>query len=44
MSLIRVRKRRKKNWLAARSGLPAARLIALLVMTLVAIWYLGWRF
>jgi hypothetical protein len=44
MSLIRVRKRRKKNWLGARKGPPAGKLMALLVVTLVAIWYLGWRF
>lgn len=44
MSLIRVRRRRKKNWLAERSGMQRGRLMALLVLTLVAIWYLGWRF
>ncbi|HSH75634.1 MAG TPA: hypothetical protein VLA09_08135 [Longimicrobiales bacterium] len=44
MSLIRVRRRRKRNWLSARKGMPAGRLLALLVLTLAAIWYLSWRF
>lgn len=44
MSLIRVRKRRKKNWLGTRSGMPAGRLLAFFVLTVAAIWYLGWRF
>ena len=44
MSLIRVRRIRKKNWLAERKGLSGGRLMALLVLTLVVIWYLGWRF
>lgn len=44
MSLIRVRKRRKKAWLDARKGMPRGRLVALLFVVLVAIWYLGWRF
>lgn len=44
MSLIRVRRRRKKNWITARTGMPAGRLLALLLLTMLAIWYLGWRF
>lgn len=44
MSLIRIRRRRKKNWLDTRKGMPGGRLIALLILTLVAIWYLGARF
>ena len=44
MSLIRMRKRRKQNWVAERKGMPVGRLVALLIMTVVAIWYLGWRF
>ncbi|MDA0330131.1 MAG: hypothetical protein O2958_14140 [Gemmatimonadetes bacterium] len=44
MSLIRARRRRKKNWIAARKGMAKGRLMGLLVLTLLAIWYLGWRF
>lgn len=44
MSLIRTRRRRKKSWLDARKGMPKGRLVGLLVLVLVAIWYLGWRF
>ena len=44
MSLIRVRRRRKKNWLDARKGMPYQKLVAFLIMTLALIWYLGWRF
>ena len=44
MSLIRVRQRRKKNWIAANKGMPASRLIALFVVTVVLIWYLGSNF
>ena len=44
MSLIRARRRRKKSWLDARKGMPKGRLLGLLVLVLVAIWYLGWRF
>lgn len=44
MSLIRTRRRRKKSWLDARKGMPRGKLVALLVVTLIAIWYLGWAF
>jgi hypothetical protein len=44
MSLIRQRKLRKKNYLDARKGLPLGQLITILIVTLTAIWYLGWRF
>lgn len=44
MSLIRVRRIRKKNWVSTRKGMAAGRLLALLVLTIAAIWYLGWRF
>jgi len=44
MSLIRQRRRRKKNWLDARKGMPGGRLLGLLILTLAVIWYLGWRF
>jgi hypothetical protein len=44
MSLIRVRKRRKKNWVDARRGMPNGKLVGFLILTVVAIWYLGWAF
>ncbi len=44
MSLIRVRRRRKKNWLDARKGMPAQRLMGLLVITIALIWFLSSRF
>jgi len=44
MSLIRVRNRRKKNWVDARKGMPRSKLVGLFVLTVVAIWYLGWAF
>jgi|TARA_B110000438_G_scaffold252035_1_gene256818 hypothetical protein len=44
MSLIRARERRKKNWIDTRKGMPKGKLLALLVLTLIAIWYLGSAF
>ena len=44
MSLIRIRRRRKKNWIDARGGPTARKLIVLFVMVAAVIWYLGWRF
>jgi hypothetical protein len=44
MSLIRVRRRRKKNWIKERSGFGASRLAVLLAFVIAVIWYLGWRF
>jgi hypothetical protein len=44
MSLIRVRRRRKKEWISARKGMAAGRLGALLLFTVLVIWFLGWRF
>jgi uncharacterized protein (DUF3820 family) len=44
MSLIRTRRRRKKNWMDARKGMPRGKLVVLLALTLVVIWYLGWAF
>ena len=44
MSLIRVRRRRKKNWLDSRKGMQSQRLMALLLCTVVLIWYLSSRF
>jgi len=44
MSLIRARRLRKKNWIDARKGMPRNKLLGLLVLTVVIIWYLGWAF
>jgi len=41
MSLIKVRRRRKKTWIDARKGMPMGRLVALLVLVVALIWYLG---
>jgi hypothetical protein len=44
MSLIRVRQRRKQSWMETRKGMPRGKLIAMLFMVVVAIWYLGRAF
>ena len=44
MSLIRMRLRRKKNWVDSRKGMHPVRLITLLILTAAVIWYLGWGF
>lgn len=44
MSLIRVRRNRKKNWIDARKGITARKLMVLLAAIVVAIWYLGTAF
>lgn len=44
MSLIRVRRNRKKDWIDARKGRSTRLLIFLLILVLAAIWYLGTRF
>ena len=44
MSLIRVRRDRKKNWIDEKKGLPPRQLLILLVVLLAMIWYLGVRF
>jgi hypothetical protein len=44
MSLIRVRNRRKQSWMQARKGMPRGKLVGLLVLVVIAIWYLGWAF
>lgn len=44
MSLIAVRRRRKKHWLDTRKGMNARKLSVLLVLVLGIIWYLGWAF
>jgi len=44
MSLIRVRRDRKKQWIDAKRGIPPTKLILILVIVGVVIWYLGVRF
>ncbi len=44
MSLIRIRRDRKKNWIDEKKGLPPRQLLILLVVLLAMIWYLGVRF
>jgi hypothetical protein len=44
MSLIRVRRNRKKEWIDARKGASARRLTFMLLAVAVAIWYLSARF
>jgi len=44
MSLIRVRRNRKKAWMNVRKGAPARRLLFGLALVVLAIWYLSTRF
>jgi hypothetical protein len=44
MSLIRIRRERKKNWIDKKAGWSTRRLVILLVLLLAAAWYLGSRF
>ncbi len=44
MSLIRVRRNRKKNWIDKKKGLPPKQLFFLLVVLLIVIWVLDVRF
>ena len=44
MSLIRARRRRKKQWIETRKGMPLRRIMGLLAVVVLVIWYLGWRF
>lgn len=44
MSLIRVRRERKKNWIDTRKGLSPTKLILLLAVVGLVIWFLGYRF
>lgn len=38
MSLIKVRRNRKKSWMDARKGMGVGRLVILLIVTLALIW------
>ena len=44
MSLLRIRRERKKNWIDKKAGWSPRRLVMLLVMLIILIWYLGFRF
>lgn len=44
MSLIRVRRSRKKAWIDQRKRTPPHKLMMLLTAVLIVIWYLGTRF
>ncbi len=41
MSLIRVRRNRKKHWIDKKVGWSPRQLVVLLIMLLAAMWYLG---
>lgn len=41
MSLIRIRRKRKKEWLDVKPGNTPRKLIMLLILVLYAIWYAG---
>jgi hypothetical protein len=44
MSLIRVRRKRKREWIDAQKGRTPRVLIFLLALVILVIWYLGYRF
>ena len=44
MSLIRVRRSRKKNWIDVKKGTSPTRLVTVLVLVVALIWYLSTRF
>lgn len=44
MSLIRVRRSRKKNWIDVKKGPSPTRLGMILVVVVLVIWYLTVRF
>lgn len=44
MSLIRVRRKRKKEWIDHQKGKSPRALILLLILVAIIIWYLGYRF
>ncbi|GMR12883.1 MAG: hypothetical protein BMS9Abin29_1077 [Gemmatimonadota bacterium] len=44
MSLIRIRRNRKKAWIDSKKGSPPIKLALLLAIVAMAIWYLGTRF
>lgn len=44
MSLLRVRRKRKREWIDAQKGIPPRALIVLLAVVILIIWYLSSRF
>ena len=44
MSLIRVRRRRKREWLDSQKGRSPRALILVFALVVLIIWYLGYRF
>ncbi|MDE2784163.1 MAG: hypothetical protein OXK77_14500 [Gemmatimonadota bacterium] len=44
MSLIRVRRRRKRDWIDTKKGRNPGTLVILLVVVILIIWYLGRAF
>ncbi len=44
MSLIRVRRERKKNWIDKKGVWPPRKLAVFLAALVAVIWYLGYRF
>ena len=44
MSLIRVRRERKKEWIDAKKGTSTRKLVWLFAIVIFIIWYLGFRF
>ena len=44
MSLIRVRRKRKKEWIDTQKGKSPRVLLILLGAVILIIWYLGYRF
>lgn len=44
MSLIRIRRKRKREWIDSQKGRGPRALIFLLALVIVVIWYLGYRF
>lgn len=44
MSLIRVRRQRKREWIDAKKGRSPTALVVLLVVVIAIIWYLGRAF
>lgn len=44
MSLIRVRRRRKRDWIDTKKGRSPSTLVILLVVVILIIWYLGRAF
>jgi len=41
MSLIRVRRRRKQNWIDVRRGMSSGRLLVILAAVIALMWFLG---